>query len=407
MEYLSSLFYSFGLSGFIASRAFLPAFITALAMKHGDKIPMIGNLDFVKNAAENPNWFTHPVVLWGLGILAVVEFLADKSPEARELLDEGMVYAKTAISAATTMGLLGPEDAAAASDLISQAGVFDVLPAAFFAGVTYVFASTRCGVMGILNEADQDDALGIRGFVSWCEELWAFLGVWLLLIIPSIMAILIGCVYGVFWLIQKRHEKKIQDAKIECLNCQTRIHPFATACYACQTPQASPRTLGLLGGMKAETTHDIENHRFRLIELKRSPLSGDHIEGRGVDVEGEIDKVKPLGDPDLTRKYMGNIDSRLSKVLILGALFSLLPGIGLIVGVIYYRFQLVAPYRRYLPWTKGLGVKWLLRLLFFVLSILQFVPLAGGLAVPIMAFLNHRLYRASFTSELKRAGLAV
>ena len=401
----NALLYSLGLSGFFSSRAFLPAFLTALALKYGDAIPLLGSLDFIKSSAENPTWFTHPVALWTLGILALAELLADKSPEVRQLMEEGSVYAKTALSAATTFGLLSAGDKEVVEGMLTQAGVLDAFPAAAAGALTYFGAVTRAGVVGILDDADDDDSLGIRGFLSWFEELWALFGVWLLILIPAIGTALIGCVYGVFWLIRKRHEAREEAAKVACPSCSARIHAFATGCYSCGAPVAAPRKLGFLGKTLEETEPDRDAQRVNLLEQKRSPLSGERVKGRGVELVCELDQRKLFGDVALNRRYLETVDGRLPKVLLVSGLLGMVPILGLVAGVVYYRFQLVGPYRRYLGWGRGFVVKWLLRLLFLFLALLQVVPVAGGISVVIMGFLNHRFYRNAFRKSLQEAGL--
>lgn len=405
---LNSLVYALGLSGFFASRAFLPAFAAAFAMKYGASIPFLGSIDLVQKMTEKmadaPTWFTSPLVVWGLGALAVAEMLAERSPEIREVMDEGMVYVKSGLSAATSYGLLSASDAAVVGDVISQAGFFDSIPAAFSGGLTFVLTMTRNSVVGIISEADEDDSLGMRKFISWCEELWATFGVWILLAIPGAVLLLNAIVFGVLYLIRKRHEAKMEAARIVCPSCQTRIHCFATACLSCGAANPEPVALGSLGGLLDRKETDVVAQKVRLLELKRSPKSGEKAKGRGTDIVCKEDGVALFGDAAVNEAYFSTVDGRLPKVLLVSAVLGLVPVLGLIAGVIYYRFQLVAPYRRYLPWRKGFLAKWLVRLVLLGLAALQIVGL-GIFAVPLMAFLNHWMYRGTFRSDLRKRGL--
>ncbi len=408
MDLINSLLYATGLSGFFASRAFLPAFAAAFAMKYGHLVPGLGSIEFVQKItekmAEAPPWFTHPAVVWGLGALAVAEMLAERSPEIRELLDEGLVYAKTGISAATSYGLLSASDGAFAGDITSHAGFFDMIPAVISGGLTFFLTITRNGVVGIIGEADEDDSLGMRKFISWCEEIWATFGVWVLLAIPAAVLLLNGIVFGVLFLIRKRHEGKMEAARVECPKCQTRIHCFATACHSCDTPNENPVALGFLGGMLETRESDPIAQKVRLMELKRSPKSGEKVKGRGADIVCKEDGVAVFGEKEVNERYFKTVDGRLPKVLIVSAVLGFVPILGLIAGVIYYRLQLVAPYRRYLPWSKGFLTKWLVRLVLLGLAALQIVGF-GIFAVPLMALINHWMYRGAFRSGLKKKEL--
>ena len=112
---LNSLLYSLGLSGLFSSRIFLPAFVTAFFLKYGHSWPFLNNIEFLANLAEkannHPTWFTSGGVVLGLGVLSILEFAADKSPEMRELMDDFSVYAKSGLSGLTTLGIMNTADA--------------------------------------------------------------------------------------------------------------------------------------------------------------------------------------------------------------------------------------------------------------------------------------------------------
>lgn len=401
---LNSILYAVGLSGFFASRAFLPAFAAAFAMRYGESLPWLNGLDFIQEMANAPTWFTHPITVWTLGGLAVAEMVAERSPEFREVMEGGMGYVKAGLSAATSFGLLSASDANAVGELVSQAGFFDSIPAAVSGGLTFVLATVRNGMVEIVSEADDDDTLGVRRFIAWCEELWATFGVWILLAIPAAVIAINGLVFGVLWMIRKRHERKMEEARIECPQCGTRIHCFATACISCGTENKEPVALGALGGMLDRRELDLTAQKVRLLELKRSPKSGEKAKGRGVDLVCKDDGVALFGDAATTRSYLETVDGRLPKVLIVSAVLGIIPILGLIAGVIYYRFLLVAPYRRYLPWKAGFLTKWLVRLVLLLLATLQVFG-GGIIALPLMALINHWMYRGAFRSQLRKKEL--
>ena len=77
-------------------------------------------------------------------------------------------------------------------------------------------------------------------------------------------------------------------------------------------------------------------------------------------------------------------------------LLGLIPVLGVIPGVIYYRLSIVAPFRRYIPPGRGFLLRWGVRLAVLALVAFQWVPVAGGLAVPAMALLNYLAYRSAY-----------
>lgn len=82
----------------------------------------------------------------------------------------------------------------------------------------------------------------------------------------------------------------------------------------------------------------------------------------------------------------------------------MVPVLGLIAGVIYYRLRLVAPFRRYLTFGRSFVTKWMLGLILIALAVLQ-VSFGGIIAVPLMALLNFWFYRSAFKKALVKANL--
>ena len=405
---INSLLYSLGLSGLFSSRIFLPAFVTAFFLKYGHSWPFLNNIEFLANLAEkannHPTWFTNGGVVLGLGILSILEFAADKSPEMRELMDDFSVYAKSGLSGLTTLGIMNTADAEFAENVLQQAGFLETLPAILSAAVTYVGAQLRGGVLGVLTEADPDDAVNIRGFVSWIEDFIGVVGVWYLFYAPLVAWLFVLGFFGTLHLLRKYHEGKLEEAKIPCTSCGERIHSFATGCHHCGTAVESPNILGFLGGIKEEKAESTEDQQLRLMRLKRSPLSGERFEGKGVTLKCEVDGEVAFSDQKLTEAYIGSVAEKLPRVLLISAILGIVPVLGLVAGVVYYRLRLVAPFRRYLTFGQSFLTKWLLRLILIALAVLQ-VSFGGIVAVPLMALLNFLFYRSAFKKALRKAGL--
>ncbi len=405
---LNSLLYSLGLSGLFSSRIFLPAFVTALFMKYGHSWPFLNNIEFLaemaQKASNHPTWFTSGGMITALGVLSVLEFVADKSPEARELMDDFAVYAKTGLSGLTTLGVMNTADADFAGSVLQQAGILEVLPAFLSAGATFVGATVRGDVFGVLTEADPDDTVKIRGFVSWVEDFIVVFGIRYLFYAPLAAFLVILAFFGALHLLRKYHESKLEDAKVPCGKCGEKIHSFATGCHHCGAIFENPNIIGFLGGIKPEKEPSIEAQKLRLMRLKRSPLSGERFEGKGVELKCEMDGTTAFSDAALTQAYIKSVSEKLPKVLLISALLGIVPVLGLIAGVIYYRLRLVAPFRRYLTFGQSFLTKWLLRIILLALVILQ-VSFGGIVAVPLMALLNFLFYRSAFTKALRNANL--
>ena len=97
---------------------------------------------------------------------------------------------------------------------------------------------------------------------------------------------------------------------------------------------------------------------------------------------------------------MQHVSRRVPVVCGVGLLLSLVPAFGLVAGIIYYRVTLVSPYRRYIPRGRSLFTRIAIRLFYLLLIAVQWVPVAGGLVVPIMAAVSHRTYRSAYQKAL-------
>jgi len=114
--------------------------------------------------------------------------------------------------------------------------------------------------------------------------------------------------------------------------------------------------------------------------------------------------ITAFSDSSLTQAYKNFVSEKLPKTFLVITLLEIVPVLGLIAGVIYYRLRLVAPFLRYLTFGQSFPTKWLLRVVLLVI-ILQQVSFGGIVEVPLMALLNLLLYRSALTKALRTANL--
>jgi hypothetical protein len=164
-----------------------------------------------------------------LGLLAILELVAERFPEARVFLDEVHDHLKTGIAVLTYVGVLNATDHAAAQQVIEQAGLFDYVPALAVGAGTYLASQARGAVMGPLVEADEDDDLGLQKLLRWVGDLWGGLGPVALIIFPLLTIDVFGLALVPLVLIERRVEARGERAKVPCLNCDHSIHHRALA----------------------------------------------------------------------------------------------------------------------------------------------------------------------------------
>lgn len=397
---LSTLLYLTGASGFFTSRAFIPAFFTAVFLRYGHLFPWLGEQELLQVSGSEPTWFTNNWTILALGTLSLIEVGATKIPEAQELLDGVHKYAKSGLAALAAMGVLGAKDVGFIEQTISQAGMLDTVVAAVFAGVVFFFNTLRSGFMELLMMADPDDDIGIRNLISWFEDLWSSFGLFLLILYPFLIIGILGVLLAIFILARKWAEKKEDQSRIPCPSCNDIIYGCATACTHCHEPVPSPRDVGFFGQTVERPAQEGKDHEFRLISKRRCSSCATRITERRLPQDCPACGHSILGDPADQDAYVAKVRDRLPKVLGISFLMSLVPVLGIIPGVIYYRISLIAPLRTYIPAGRGFVLKWGIRILFLVLISLQLVPGLGGFMVPLMALISYLLYAGYFKKTL-------
>lgn len=400
---LNSLIYLTGASGFFTSRAFIPAFFTATFLRYGQHFPWIGDLPFVQATGAEPTWFTNNYTILALGVLSILEVGATKIPEAQEALDGFHKYAKTGVAALVSMGVLGSRDAAFIEPIISQANILDMVVSGVFAAAVYSFNLIRSGVFELLSMSDPDDDLGIRTLISWFEDLWSSFGIFLLILYPLVMILILAGVLGFLFALRKYAEYKEEKSRIPCPFCGELVYACATECQHCHATLENPKDVGFFSQTVDRPAQPGKDHELRLISKRRCPKCATRITDRRLPQTCDACGHSILADKADQELYITKVRNRLPKVLGVTFLLSLVPVLGIIPGIIYYRIQLIAPFRAYISATRGLLLRWTVRLLFLLLISLQLIPGLGGFMVPIMALISYALYSGYFNKTLKEA----
>jgi hypothetical protein len=391
------LFNGLGSIGFFSTRIFLPALLTALFLRFGNQIPVLDHSPLVAmmHHQNHPTWFTSDACIAVLAVLSILEFLAQKNPDARRLMHEFDAGAKGVMALLTALGIASTTDTKFVEQTIHQAGFSLHLPAIFAAVGTVGVARIRGAALSALHEIDPDDVMRLQHLISWAEDGWVLGGVLLLFLSPFLMLILIGIAIGMLMLVRRYLESIEEHTRVSCASCGTSIYPSAMACPHCHTAVAQPHAVGLLGQTKPYVDPDPANHAFRLIEKKRCPVCATHLKQRTPHQMCPTCQ-SPVFPPENAEAYSSFISGRLPIALGCSALLSMVPFLGLVIGSIYYQFTLVYPFTGYLPFGRRFLLKWGLRIVFLILAIVQIFPGIGAVAVPVMALLSFLAYRAAF-----------
>ena len=183
------------------------------------------------------------------------------------------------------------------------------------------------------------------------------------------------------------------------------VYACAVACPACHRPVDRPAAVGFLGLSKPYPAADPAAQPYALAERRRCPVCAAHLPvGRPAPCRACGDDVRST--PAFAAAYAGHVARRLPVVLAVTFALGLVPVVGLIVGVVYYRGLLVLPFAQYLPGGRRFLLRSGMSVLFLLLAIFQVIPLLGGFAVPVMAVVSCAAYRRAYLATMERISVA-
>ncbi|MCK5801415.1 MAG: DUF4126 domain-containing protein, partial [Lentisphaeria bacterium] len=280
----TALVFGLGSSSLFASRAFVPAFLTSLFLRFGDRLPFLSDLPLFGDLGGEPTWFTHGAVIAALGILAALEVAATKSPEADEALAIVDQYLKVGMAILCTLGVLTSADKGFIEETIAPAqqgaSLLGTLVLPFVGVVVFFLAGLRADLKEVLFEMDEDDDLGLRKLLSWAEDSWVLAGTLVLILYPLVMIVILGVVFGVMHMIRKYLERREDRSKTPCEGCGEAVYACALECHACHKETAEPHVIGFFGQSRDTVVTDREQHALDLAEKRRCPACATRLRER-------------------------------------------------------------------------------------------------------------------------------
>jgi hypothetical protein len=399
---LVAFIHSVGNLGLFPTRAFVPAFLTALTLRLSSQINAIKTSPVLQNLSEVPTWFTCDAALIIMGILAVLEIAATKSSDIRDFLSEFDVYIKGGMAFLTTAGVLSATDQNVVNAIRTSTlpNMTELAVAGGVAAGVIQVASFRQSIMNGIQAADPEDDFGLQRLISWFEDLWSIFGVLLLVIFPVLMLVIVAAFTGVLYMLKRYLEHREEKRKVPCANCGHSIYLTAVGCPSCKKEPTEVRAVGFLGLPANHATSNRSAHALDLISRKRCPVCATRFSERAVKQTCGACGHELMKDPAMVQAYLNHVEGNMAKTLGICGALSVIPVLGIIPGVIYYRIKLVGPFRNYLPFGTGLLVKIGVNLLNLIFILMQVVPIFGAFLVPLMAYTNYRVYRGVYTRAL-------
>jgi hypothetical protein len=394
--HVSALIHSLGSIGLFPSRAFLPAFVAALLLRFGDSLPLVAHAGLSGNV-HAPSWFISNTSLVLLCMLSCLECWATKNADAREVLHQFDGAVKPLMTLLTSLGVASAHDGELVR-AIQQAGISDGLFGLMSAGTVFFLTSARQSLYELLAEIDADDSLGVQKLCSWAEDAWVVFGAVMLIVFPLLMILLTAVVFGLLYLWQKAAHAREERLRLPCAACGSPIYRCALACPACGAANRQACSVNWLGLPKLDLPADPAHHAMRLIAVRRCPSCATRLRQKRPRQSCDSCRRKVFSDDAQLAAYLQLVQGRFARTLLICFLLGLVPVVGVVPAIVFYRIHLISPLRRYVPFGSALMAKWLGRFACFAVLSVQWVPFFGIGSLPIMAAINYAIYRRAFQS---------
>lgn len=385
---------------FFATRAYLAAFLTAVLARFGTEWEWLQNIShflgfesglvILQNASTV---LTHDITIVVLGILAVMEVLADKNPDIRRMLRTIDAEMKGILGALVTIGLLDPETVAVVGGAGEESSLLGLGWGALNGVAVWFVARTRRETLSYLDAVDEGDDLHLQKLISWLEDGWVLTGILVIILMPGLALLIAALTVLAIYLLRRFLKSREDRTKVACPNCDTLNHATALMCATCRAEMPHPMEVGLLGFPRQTPVHDVERHHVRLLAHKRCPACGSHLTKRSTEQQCPGCGRTVFADRAEFNDFLAHAQRKLPITMAICFGFSLIPLIGLIPGIIYYKLSLISSLRTYVPNSVGCVARWIVRLLNIGLICLQPIPILGSLVLPLMCLTNFFVYR--------------
>ena len=391
---LAILLHAIGTIPLFASRAFLPAFLTSLLFRFPNFVPF-SNIDVP--SAEL--FITKTPVMIVLGILAVLEILADKNTDIKSLWLQAEPFLKPVIYSVMLLGVVD-NDSEMIMQGIYQAGMSEYVMIFFTAGAVYGLTVLRVSIQEWLLELDGDGDLFLNFIFSSIEDTFVFFG-FLLLLFSGIGAIIFFTIsVGLLFLWQKKIKSDEEKQKNSCSVCQESNYPFALECYNCHAPQKEVHKIGLFNQKKKEQIKDTAKARktqaLTLLAQERCGFCATKTNKKKCP---SCKKEHILNSSENRKTYVVFVQKRYALWLPLTIALGFIPIVGIGISVLGANLYVFAPFKRQISTVQSFGVQILSKIVLFL--VIFFGSLAGFILAPLYCSIRFVMWRTTFLRRWK------
>jgi len=371
-------------------RTFFPAFLTALFFAHPEWFPGITD---GYQVAENASFLSQHWLVILLGVLSILEFIGDKNSDIKTFLREAEPYMKP-ISYLLIQFFVMSENSSEVLEQVNWAGFNPlIIIAVIGSGAVYFLSVLRKRFLNFLSDIDEDDNLYIGKIISWIEDSLVLFGFLLLIWTGVFMIILYAIIIGIFLLLRKLNEKRIENEKNICPNCGAKVYPFAIRCQQCGHEQPAIFDIGIFGNRKANLISDFRKHEFKLLAQRRCPSCATKSEVRSPFQKCKACNTEFFENPTID-DFIINQDRKFRQIFIFSFVIGLVPIVGFVVSASLVGINLLSPYRKYISESGNFFSKILIRIitiLFFIFGIG-----AGFISAPLYCLIRYTIIKNHF-----------
>jgi uncharacterized membrane protein len=206
-----------GLAGAAGHRAFLPPLLLGIAHRVG-----AGDPEPWFRLSERFEWMADTKVLVILSVLTLVEYVAERNPDAPELVTMALKAPKAVSGFLVAAAAMGSVDESLVA--LSASGL---LGTATSLGVDTMRAGVKHAVQQPLSDATHGASDKVMGTA---ETAWSGVMTYLAWIVPIVAVAAIGVLAAVWF----GRKKVAQANRVPCPKCGFARHPDAKVCPGCR-----------------------------------------------------------------------------------------------------------------------------------------------------------------------------
>lgn len=338
--------------------------------------------------------FVNRLVKTGAGFGVQYQMMNSQMDQILDLLAQTLPSdAVAALSTGVAVAAIAPLAAQPADGLAWLAQPIAFVWSSIVTVAIWIISGIRAAIIALISLMDPGGHLGLLKLFSWGEGGWAITTTVVLIFLPLLALLLAGLTVLGLWLIRRYFELRERKMLIACHHCGGQMHPAALECPACRQANQQPRMVGWIGQPRPELVTDPAAHRLALIKYRRCPSCATRLKKRAVQQACPSCATVTFTDIAQVNSFLRVLDRQLPRTLLVSGLLGLVPVIGIVPAIIYYRLSLIASLQSYVPASIGCFTNWVLRIVALFLIGMQSIPGIGIFAIPALCLITYTVQR--------------